>query len=121
MHNRWGGYSLVAGEYLYQKVKSSRGDSAILVAKMERATHANYVLALPTTANHTRPGSGGGLDTVQTLQGIGTSTPMERLDDIHLCASISKGEQASWTLQADGSYHCSYSSDDQLYYIHKIE
>lgn len=120
---KWG-RSLVPWEYVYQLVNNGSRMKwwAILVAKMETPDLANYVLAKPTYPNRYLPGIWWGLDTIVTLAwGVPIDAPFDNMPQIYFCSEINKWSEAKREKNAEWKYICTYTSEDQLYYIYKIE
>lgn len=118
-----GGYSLTAGEYLYQVMSKNKvlNAAAILVSRMETPDLANYVLAKPTATNREHPWEWGWLDTIRTLGWVWQNASIEEISTLYLCSEINKWAEAKREKKADWSYLCTYTDEDQLYHIHKIE
>lgn len=123
--DRKGGCNHQPGQYLYQAMRKwteRQGESAVLVAKVETPDATNYVLYDKSN----RRNYVGGLRNISvyrtdknTWAFIQTYWP--EISEIKLCSSVKKGENADWTLQSNWEYHCTYTDEEQLYYILKIE
>lgn len=100
-------------EYLYQL--TSNPDRAFLVAKMETPEYANYVLTSPLRFAKDVPGWW-----FHHRQGDGNG-PWGG-ENLFLCSKIEKTKQG-WTdtPASSVSTDCTYSSEDELYYIVSIK
>lgn len=116
--------ALNPGEYLYQlaEYKGNPNGWAFLVAKVETADAANYVINLPTHPNDRKfTTKGRTLRTTKTGNGgYSLDIPKEKLESIFLCSSITKGNRSE-RKEENWNLHCTYTDIKQLYYILKIE
>lgn len=115
--NRNGGFILRPGDYLYQIF--SKGENlagaAVVVAKVETPDAANYVLDWQKKYNEWGLRGWSVRDPI-TKQYVGSSM---QIDQLHLCNSVKKWDKLSWATATNQD--CQYTSEDQLYYIVKIE
>lgn len=104
-------------QYVYQVYKNNWIEFwwALLIAKVENADYANYVLIQD------------GLSSLQTKTFLWVYFDFVHyrndLKNLHLCTSVEKVKrwEEKYEVKDDESVECTYSSEDQLYYIVKIE
>lgn len=126
-HNRWwknreGGFSLRPGEYLYQLFKKNGipCGSAVLVAKTETPDASNFVFDIKKRKKYQEGGTRW-TSRYTSNSGITKYTcPDMDIDQLHLCSQISKGNNIRSAL-IHNDPNCTYTSEDQLYYVYKIE
>lgn len=120
---RWiQGVAVQPWQYFYQIFKRGGNPmaAAIVVAKVETPDAANYIRF--KDIEDLRWGFFKRNWTKQ-IAGEWTQEISSDIEDLKLCTSIekvSKGEE-SFEVQGDKQVNCKYSSEDQLYYIIKIE
>ncbi len=105
-------------EYLYQIFKYHWDNSwgAVLVAKVETPSSANYILSNPR--HHSTPWG------AWKRPGIDSSGCWERtqnqMEELYLCSSVKKVEKWQEEPATADNSECAYSSEDQLFYVMKI-
>ncbi|PID34681.1 MAG: hypothetical protein CR971_01975 [candidate division SR1 bacterium] len=107
---------LTKGEYYYQIGKKSGIEFALLVAKVETLSSANYLLLYPQVTN--KPGSARYF--AGHISGIGAQPITFREQSPYLCSSVYKVKKGNEQPATVDNSECKYSSEDQLYYIMKI-
>ncbi len=116
---------LKKGNYLYAIQREKKDlypldkgrNIALLVAKVETLDYANFVLV---NQNQWRCNGcwwsfwNGNASTFGIY-------PARIWEKFNLCSSIEKARNAEWIKQEDGNFKCTYTTEDQLYYIIKME
>lgn len=112
------------GEYLYQLGTNTyrwSPDFVLLIAKVQTANSANYILG-----NNAREGSAN----INPWWGFwmanhpsnSVTTPAYYINNWpHLCSSIKQVAKGSEVFSTKDNNECAYSSEDQLYYILKVQ
>lgn len=104
-------------EYLYQILKNKGRDNAwaLLIAKVETPDIANYIVFRPEHVSHSNFSYNGCYFTHKS--------ELNSLEKLKLCTSVDKVKkwEEKLEIRPDWKVECSYSSEDQLYYLVPIE
>ncbi len=115
--------------YVYQMFKKGVADfwAMVLIAKMETPNEANFIDHPDAVKNCL-----GGLfylwgwrkSPTGVLLSRNNIRPRYDISCLHLCTSVErtpKGQQDKFVIKKDWTVECTYSSEDQLYYILKLD
>ena len=109
--------SVQKGEYLYQILKNKGRDNAwaLLIAKVETPDIANYIVFRPEHVSSSNFSYNGNYFTHKS--------ELNSLEKLKLCTSVDKVKkwEEKFEIKIDWKVECSYSSEDQLYYLVPIE
>lgn len=120
-------------EYLYQITEKNWDlyGGALLVAKVETADYANYVLTTPEIGNfkgwsrwtHRRQNDTQKTEAYTTIHETKNIGWRGRFEDLKLCTSIKKVRswEEKYQINPDWTVDCRYSNPNQLYYILKVD
>lgn len=115
--------------YVYQMFKKGSVDfwAMVLISKMETSNEANFI----DHPNALRNCIGGLFylwwwrkSPTGVLLSRNNIRPRYDISCLHLCTSLEKtpkGQQDKFVVKKDWTVECTYSSEDQLYYVVKIE